>query len=72
MKPHVSEYFEYDHLPQYLQDVSKEFHQLAIKLDELITEDSEQRQVGYQKLLEAKDCFVEAAIALQKSKQQQS
>ena len=70
------EHFHYEHLPEPLRGVSKQFAQLACKLaksyaskspGELIKEGvtteaytrmQYQTNVGLQKLLEAKDCFV--------------
>lgn len=57
----VTQYFEYDHLPAHLRDISKACHDLAC--DMLIDiPDSPELTAGLRKLLEAKDCFVRAAI----------
>lgn len=54
-------YFEYGHLPPHLQAVSQPCHMLAHAMaDEL--DDSPELTVGLRKLLEAKDCFVRAAL----------
>ncbi len=60
----IYQYFKYDHLPPHLQAMSKPFHNMAtnmlntvggsVKDDEIV--------IGLRKLLEAKDCFVRAAI----------
>lgn len=54
-------YYEYDHLPPSLQAVSQPCHALAHEMaDEL--GDSAELTAGLRKLLEAKDCFVRAAL----------
>ena len=50
-------YFEYQHLPAHLQDVSKPFHDLAARLAATLPDGSE-RTVAIRKLLEAKDAAV--------------
>jgi len=56
--------FKYDHLPPFLQDISKPFHDLANDLVNTITLDGagneEELKFGLRKLLEAKDCAVRA------------
>lgn len=54
-------YFEYKHLPEHLQLVSKSIHDLAHKMNDELP-DSAEKTVGLRKLLEAKDCFVRANI----------
>lgn len=54
-------FFEYAHLPPHLQGVSKLFSLLAQQMDTLVA-DNDQKNIGMQKLLEAKDCFVRANI----------
>jgi len=54
-------YFEYQHLPPHLQRISKPCAELAHKMAELPLEGPEVT-VGLRKLLEAKDCFVRAAL----------
>ena len=54
-------YFEYAHLPEKLQEVSKPVGDLA-KLMEEILPDGAEKSAGMRKLLEAKDCFVRAAL----------
>ena len=54
-------HFEYWHLPQDLQEISKVIHDTAISMDEKL-EDGRQKAIGLQKLLEAKNCFVLAKI----------
>ena len=54
-------YFEYKHLPEHLQLVSKSIHDLAHKMNDELP-DSAEKTVGLRKLLEAKDCFVRVNI----------
>ena len=69
----ILEFFEYKHLPDYLQEVSKHFHWLAHALvgDAPTHEGSTHNQfklsgpeltVALRKLLEAKDAAVRAAV----------
>lgn len=55
-------FFEYDHLPESLQPVSKAFHTLAHELAADINLDGPELTVALRKLLEAKDCAVRAAL----------
>ena len=54
-------YFEYDHLPSHLQAVSQPCHALAHAMAAELG-DSPELTAGLRKLLEAKDCFVRAAL----------
>jgi hypothetical protein len=54
-------FFEYDHLPKELADVSREFHRLAYNMDSDLP-DGYMKTEGLKKLLEAKDCFVRAKL----------
>ena len=54
-------FFEYAHLPQHLQNVSKPCGELAHEMAEQLG-DGPELTVGLRKLLEAKDCFVRAAL----------
>jgi hypothetical protein len=54
-------YFEYSHLPDRVQPVSKSVGDLALLMDQLLI-DSPEKSAGLRKLLEAKDCFVRAAL----------
>lgn len=54
-------YFAYKHLPPHLQAVSKPIGELADKL-EVELPDGPEKSAGMRKLLEAKDCFVRAAL----------
>jgi hypothetical protein len=64
MHPAVEEilqYFDYKHLPPHLQEVSMSVHDLAHKM---ATEfEGPELTAGLRKLLEAKDCFVRAALS---------
>lgn len=54
-------WFEYLHLPEHLQQVSKPFGELAESLCNTI-EPGPERTVALRKLLEAKDAAVRAAL----------
>lgn len=54
-------YFDFEHLPAHLQKVSKPIGELARQLDADL-EDGPEKSAGMRKLLEAKDCFVRAAL----------
>ena len=57
----VAKHFTYAHLPSHLQTISKPCHDLAeAMLQEL--PDGPELIAGLRKLLEAKDCFVRAAL----------
>lgn len=55
------QFFKYSHLPETLQSISKDFHQLAIDVVGNIPRNPE-RTACLRKLLEAKDCAVRALI----------
>lgn len=57
----IMKYFEFAHLPEQLQDVSKPIGELAKQLDESLP-DCAEKSAGLRKLLEAKDCFVRAKL----------
>jgi sorbitol-specific phosphotransferase system component IIBC len=56
----VLEFFKYDHLPTNLQAISMPFSVLANDLADKLK--GPEVTVGLRKLLEAKDCFVRAAL----------
>jgi hypothetical protein len=58
---HLQGYFVYDHLPHHLQTVSRPFGQLANLMIASLP-DGPELTAGLRKLLEAKDCFVRAAV----------
>lgn len=55
------QFFNYEHLPPHLQEVSKPFCELARNIVAIIPSNPE-RTAGLRKLLEAKDCIVRANI----------
>lgn len=57
----ISRYFEYEHLPTHLQAISKPCHDLAEQMINALP-DGPEVTAGLRKLLEAKDCFVRAAL----------
>ena len=57
----ILQFFNYDHLPMNLQEVSKNFHFMAHDLVKMLPRNPE-RTVALRKLLEAKDAAVRAAI----------
>jgi len=60
------EFFAYEHLPPHLKTISQPFGELANRMYSNFKGSSgaqaEQAALGLQKLLEAKDCFVRAAV----------
>jgi len=57
----IMKYFEYAHLPERLQLVSRPFGNLATQMNEALP-DGPEKSAGLRKLLEAKDCMVRAAL----------
>lgn len=55
------QFFQYEHLPYRLQEVSRPIGELA-KLLENTLPDGPEKTAGMRKLLEAKDCFVRASL----------
>lgn len=55
-------WFEYDHLPEDLQEIAHPIYDLAEDLYEAVGSSAE-KSAGFRKLLEAKDCFVRARVA---------
>jgi len=55
------QFFKYEHLPERLQVISKPFAELANQLAVDLPSGAEV-SAGLRKLLEAKDCFVRAAL----------
>ncbi len=55
------QFFEFAHLPDFLQAVSKPFHDLAASMVADLPRNPE-RSAGLRKLLEAKDCAVRARL----------
>lgn len=57
----VLKYFNYQHLPPHLQDISKACHDLMVQMVNSLP-CNPQLTRGLHKLLEAKDCFVRANV----------
>lgn len=57
----IMKFFEYEHLPGYLKEASKQFALLAEWMS-LNLPDNAEKSAGLRKLLEAKDCAVRAKI----------
>lgn len=55
------QFFSYEHLPPRLREVSANFHNLAVWMDQELPATPE-RTVAFRKLLEAKDCAVRAQL----------
>ena len=56
----ILKFFEFEHLPERLQDVSRPFCELARSVAETL--EGPEATVCLRKLLEAKDCAVRAAV----------
>jgi hypothetical protein len=61
MHDYLLQFFQYEHLPENLQKVSKPFCDLAIKITSDLPSNPE-RTAALRKLLEAKDCAVRAVL----------
>ena len=61
MTDRMMQFFEFAHLPEHLQVVSKPFCELAARWCETVPSNPE-RTVALRKLLEAKDCAVRAVL----------
>ncbi|NJP27090.1 hypothetical protein FLW53_23395 [Microbispora sp. SCL1-1] len=57
----IARYFDFEHLPPHLQAISRPCHALAEAMIEQLP-DGPELTTGLRKLLEAKDCFVRAAL----------
>lgn len=57
----VAKHFAFEHLPEHLATVSKHCHDLAAHMISELP-DGPELTTGLRKLLEAKDCFVRAAL----------
>lgn len=58
---HVSNYFEYEHLPDHLKEISRPFAALAETIRQTLPMSAE-TAAALRKLLEAKDCAVRVAV----------
>ena len=56
----VLRFFDYRHLPPHLQEVSRPLHDIAMEMAYRL--EGPELTAGLRKLLEAKDCFVRAAV----------
>jgi len=54
-------FFEYKHLPEHLQEISKPIGELAEAMEKRLPSGAE-KSAGMRKLLEAKDCFVRSRL----------
>lgn len=61
MSSPIMKYFQYEHLPAHLQEVSKPIGELAKLMDETLPGGAE-KSTGLRKLLEAKDALVRAKL----------
>lgn len=61
MTDRLLQFFSYEHLPERLQRVSKQFSALANHICETLPSNAE-RTVALRKLLESKDCAVRAEL----------
>ncbi len=57
----LMQFFQYEHLPENLQAISKPFGELAKFIEAMLPQNAE-RTTALRKLLEAKDCAVRANI----------
>ena len=57
----IMAFFEYEHLPPFLKTVSQPICEVAKTMD-FNSPDNEEKIAGLRHLLEAKDCFVRAAL----------
>lgn len=58
----IMDHFDYNHLPPHLRTVSRELAEVAEAMVEYHELTGPEVTVGLRKLLEAKDCFVRAAV----------
>ena len=58
----ILKHFEYEHLPEHLQMISRPICEMALDMANNPDLDGPELTAGLRKLLEAKDCFVRAAI----------
>jgi hypothetical protein len=62
METPIMKYFDFAHLPANLQGVSGDVYALAHSMNAQLP-DGPEKSAGLRKLLEAKDCFVRAALS---------
>ena len=68
-KSNIMQYFEYKHLPEFLQNASKPFYELAKSINEEHW-DNDEKEVAFRKLLESKDACVRSQLFTSKSQNQ--
>lgn len=61
MQDRMLQFFNYDHLPDHLKEISSPFHKTAEWIIQNLPSNAE-RTVALRKLLEAKDCAVRSYI----------
>ena len=61
------QFFGFEHLPAELQAISRPCADLAYLMEDTLP-DGPEKSAGMRKLLEAKDCFVRAALPRQESR----
>ena len=61
MEAPIMKYFKCEHLPEHLKGISGDVYALACSMDAQLP-DGPEKSAGLRKLLEAKDCFVRAAL----------
>ena len=61
MATNVDKYFQFEHLPEHVKEISKPIAELAKLMNESLPDGAE-KSAGMRKLLEAKDCFVRARL----------
>lgn len=57
----IARYFDFEHLPPHLQEIGRPVHDLAEQIIVALP-DGPELTAGLRKLVEAKDCFVRAAV----------
>ena len=63
---HLLRFFDYHHLPEHLRAISYPSARLAVEMAGRLP-DGPELTAGLRKLLEAKDCFVRAALDLERT-----
>ena len=58
---YLMQFFKYQHLPKHLQEISKDFSNLAVVVNADLP-DNPEKTTALRKLLEAKDCAVRARL----------
>lgn len=61
-REHIMQFFAYAHLPERLQEISRPFFDLAMRIEVELPRNPE-RTVALRRLLEAKDAAVRARLA---------